>query len=460
MGSMEKYIKAMRDAGIPRDQAELFLRIRYVASPKQLCFHAAARSCDEPDGPVIVGFGGARGGGKSHTSVIQLADDAMRLPNARLLFLRSYSMTASQSFDDLRMKAYHSVPHDYVSNEVRFPNGAKIMMGGFKDNKDIDKYIGIEYDVILIEEATLLSKYKVNSLRGSLRSSKPGWRPRLYLTTNPGGEGHAWFKEMIVTPYRRKKETTTRFIPSLAIDNPFVGKEYHDYLDSQEGYLRRAWRDGDWDVASGQYFINFREKDHVKEFKAERHWEYWLAMDYGYVHYNVVYLFGKDGDGNLYVIDELAEQRATPETVVPEINEMLKRHRIKRGHLRTFVAGGDLFSERSGSVTLSDKYKQFGYEVERANMRRIAGAMEITDRLGNPRRGREPRLFIHERCVRLTECLPNLQHDDKRPEDVKKVDVDSDGVGGDDAYDAFRYGVMVDSKEKIAVPQSFSFYGG
>ena len=50
-----------------------------------------------------------------------------------------------------------------------------------------------------------------------------------------------------------------------------------------------------------------------------------------------------------------------------------------------------------------------------------------------------PRLFIHQRCGRLIETLPALQHDPNRPEDVFKVDADEDGIGGDDAADCLRY---------------------
>ena len=56
------------------------------------------------------------------------------------------------------------------------------------------------------------------------------------------------------------------------------------------------------------------------------------------------------------------------------------------------------------------------------------------------------RLFIHERCARLVESLPPLQHDPNRPEDVLKVDADEDGVGGDDAADCFRYLVATKSR--------------
>jgi hypothetical protein len=45
-----------------------------------------------------------------------------------------------------------------------------------------------------------------------------------------------------------------------------------------------------------------------------------------------------------------------------------------------------------------------------------------------------------------------LQRDPNRPEDVKKWDVDDDGLGGDDFYDSCRYGLMyacVDRRIKV-----------
>ena len=43
-------------------------------------------------------------------------------------------------------------------------------------------------------------------------------------------------------------------------------------------------------------------------------------------------------------------------------------------------------------------------------------------------------------------CLPSLQHDPNRPEDVLKVDADEDGVGGDDTADCLRYQVATKSR--------------
>jgi hypothetical protein len=54
-----------------------------------------------------------------------------------------------------------------------------------------------------------------------------------------------------------------------------------------------------------------------------------------------------------------------------------------------------------------------------------------------------PRLFVHPSCKYTIEQLPRMQHDERQPEDVLKVNAtESDPWGGDDAYDMLRYGIM------------------
>jgi hypothetical protein len=57
-------------------------------------------------------------------------------------------------------------------------------------------------------------------------------------------------------------------------------------------------------------------------------------------------------------------------------------------------------------------------------------------------------------CGRLLECVPSLQHDPNRPEDVLKVDADEDGIGGDDAADALRY--LVATRPRTVTPRKLS----
>lgn len=443
---LERFIQTAAVAGCPRDQLENFLRAGYIPQPKQLEFHAAARLADLPDGPDKIALGGARGPGKSHGILAQVGmDDCQRMPESKWLFIRKKAGSARESFEDLIVRVLRGVKHNYVPSRsvLEFPNGSRIVLGGFLYEKEIDGYLGIEYDGIIIEEATLLSKMKVEMLLGSLRTSKSNWRPRLYISFNPGGVGHAHIKATYVKPFREGREADTRFISSTYRDNAFINPEYRRYLEGLTGWLGKAWRDGNMDIAAGQYFTNWNHDIHViRPFDIPRDWHIWAAMDYGFTHYTVVYLLAVDGDGNVYVVAEHAERRWLPEQHAAAIKSMATRYLGGLHRVSSFVAGGDVFAKRETGSTVADQYAAHGIQLSMADTSRIDGWARILQMLGDSERGIPPKLFIFERCARLIECMPSLEHDPNRPEDVLKVDTDDDGNGGDDPGDTLRYGVM------------------
>jgi hypothetical protein len=77
--------------------------------------------------------------------------------------------------------------------------------------------------------------------------------------------------------------------------------------------------------------------------------------------------------------------------------------------------------------------------LRQATTERINGWAAVLLRLGDEKGKIKPTLFFHRRCSRLIDCIPTLQHNPNRPEDVLKTDPDETGVGGDDAADALRY---------------------
>lgn len=418
--------------------------------------------CDAPDGPVEIGYGGARAGGKSHWGISQLAaDDCQRFPGLKCLILRKVGKANKENFEDLRRRVLRNLPHKYARQEgiLTFPNESFIVLGHFKDEKDIDSYLGLEYDAILVEEATTLTTPKYRDISTCCRTSKPGWRPRMYSTTNPGGVGHAWYRARFIEPYRKGQQDRTRFVPATVDDNRFVDPDYRSRLDELTGWQRRAWLEGDWDIAAGQFFTTWRREIHVvPSFPIPPAWRVWAAMDYGFTHYTVVYLLAEDGDGNLYLVDEHAERGWLPQRHVPAIKAMLLRNGVSLERLWKFVAGADVFAKRGlhegQAQTIAESYKALGITLAAANDDRINGAGEVLVRLGDVEAAEPipPRLFIFERCRRLIETLPALQHDPHRPEDVLKVDTDEDGNGGDDFYDAARYGVMAAWKPPRSAP--------
>jgi phage terminase large subunit len=257
-------------------------------------------------------------------------------------------------------------------------------------------------------------------------------------------------------------------------DNRFNNPEYTKVLQNLAGWQKRAWFDGDWDIAAGQFFTTFRREVHVvDEFDDLRAREWFCALDYGFTHYTVCLLGCTDGDGNVFVVDEHAERLWLPQRHAAAIRAMLERRvvpvdgrwlKVERGGPRTrpleisdlkrFVAGADVFSKQSDGTTVAAQYARQGIRLTCANTDRVNGWAEILQRFGDPESGFPPSLFIHRRCARLLECLPALQHDPNRPEDVLKVDADEDGIGGDDPADALRY--LVATKGRAVVQRKLS----
>jgi len=446
----DEYFRAARDAGCPIDQLLNLVGAGICLQPRQLAASAMARLCDHEGGPTEIAYGGARGGGKSHWAIAQLADDCLRYPGLKCLLLRKVGKANRENFEDLRHKVLPGIRTSYNKSEgtLTFANGSVIKTGHFQNSKDVDAYLGLEYDVILVEEATTLTKSKVDDILTCNRTSKPGWRPRAYFTTNPGNVGHAWFKQRFIDPWRKGTEVETRFIQATVRDNRHVDTGYRVKLERLTGWKRRAWLDGDWDIAAGQYFTTWRHGIHVRDDIpygfAEDHWRTWLSLDYGFAHYTAAYLFAQDGDGTVYVLDEHAERGWLVDAHCDAIRAMLTRNRIEQYRIEAFLAGGDVFSRERDGRRVADDYQAHGFALERANMSRVDGAAEFLRRLGDVDRepAIRPTLFISDRCTGLVDCIPGLMHDPGRGEDVKKVDCDEDGFGGDDYYDGARYGLM------------------
>lgn len=368
----------------------------------------------------------------------------MRRDGLKFLFLRNIGKSARESFEDLISKAVRPL-HKYYQpsrSRVMMPNGSRILLGGFRNERDIDQYVGIEYDGIVIEELNLLTKRKADELFGSIRTSRDDWRVRKYCTFNPGGVGHAWVKKLFIEPWRNKTETDTRFIFATVDDNPFISPDYVKYLDGLTGWLKRAWRYGDWDIAAGQFFTTWNRDVHIiDDFQTIHGLRYWCSLDYGFTHFTATHLFCEH-DGNVTVVDEHGEQKWLVPQHADAIKAMLARNGLSLDKLDDFVAGPDCWAQRGTELTIAEQYEREGIILSRANTDRISGAAQILSLLGDPPSGIPARLAVRRRCARLIEALAEMQHDPHRPEDVLKMNCDDDGLGGDDFFDSFRYGIM------------------
>jgi phage terminase large subunit len=444
-------------ASMSDEQAANYLRCGNVPMPHQLAFSVAARLCDLVNGPTEIGIGGARGPGKSWIVFAQAIDDALRFPGLKILYLRHTESSVREQFQDLASKLLRHVPSARIQrNRVVFANGSVILVGGFKDDRQALRYQGIEYDILIIEEATQLAEKTYRTLRLSVRSSKVyngvPFRPRVYLSTNPLGIGHTWFKQRFVDNERARERgeeynPKRKFIFATVDDNVFVNEDYVEILDELSDAEYRAYRLGDWNVSAGAYFDNFSEDIHVIPPIEDLSYmvRIWCSMDFGFNHPNVVYLHAEDGDGITYTLDELIHRKRHPDEIAADVKTWLGQYGLTRDDLDWFLVGADAFAKTGRSrSTVAQQYQAQGLPMTRAYVQpgsRMEGALHLSKALGSRERGISPTWYCTTKCKRLRQTLPYLERDPNNAESVRKVDADDQGRGGDDAYDAAIYGL-------------------
>lgn len=435
---IERLLVAAKAAGCPRDQIARFIRGGYfpIIEPDggMLNFHRYAREADDSNGPTQIALGGKRGPGKTHAEMAQIGlDDCQRFPRLKALFIRKLQRASKESLEDISYNVFRYTPHTPITDGVEFPNKSRIIIGGYKDDKDIEKYLGLEYDVISVGECTQISEEKMDKLRGSLRSSK-GFRPRMYLDTNADGPGLLWFKKTFIEPKREGRETNTRFLDVTSIKNPFINKEYDEWLDSLHGALRKAWRDGDWDAFAGMAFPEWNIERHVvKPFEIPSNWLKWRATDWGYASPFCTLWLTKDPDTNrIYIYRELYQANLTDRQQARQIIDMSPLHE------KIFIHYADpaLWERKSrqGEVfSTADEYRNEGIILTRGDNNRLSGKRKVNNLLADLPDG-EPGLQVFDTCINIIEELGSLASDQHNPEDV-------DTTQKDHAYDTMRYGL-------------------
>lgn len=453
-GGWAEYRRQIEIHGNPADQIERFEKAGIIMQPKQLEFCGWARRMDTNDciegekGTPELAIGGARGGHKSHTVFTQTAiDDCARFPGCRVLYLRKVGKNAQEQFERLRQAVLGHTKHSYIKGLIRFPKGSQIRIGHFNCARDIDDYLGMEYEIIIIEEWTALPKTAHQAMRNSNRTAM-AMMPRIYNSTNPLGVGHLEYKKRYVLHERKNSNVTNRrrkFIATTVYDNRFVNQEYVGNLEENTGAELRAYLYGDWDVPAGAYFETFNYDLHTREqMEIPRNWIIWASMDYGFQHWNMIYFHTKY-DGLTYTFHELAHRKHYVSEIVPEIKLALAEYGRRIDDLEVFLVGSDVFAKRGEAKrTVGQQYEDFGIPMTAALTgpgSRIAGAHHMSKLLGNPVREIDPKWVITRNCPRLVETLPSLERNPNNPEDVLKVDMADDGSGGDDAYDGSRYGL-------------------
>lgn len=404
-----------------------------------------------------IGYGGARGGGKSHIVRDKAKRLCLKYPGIKVLIVR-------RTMPELRANHINVLKKDIPVSIARYnqaertffwANGSTIKCDYCDNDGHLMHFQGCEYDVIFLEEATNLLQAWIEAIVVCCRGVN-NFPKRIYYTFNPGGPSHGYLKRLFIDRKFQNDENPDDyvFIQAKVTDNVFLMEsqpEYISFLKNLPPKLRAAWLDGCWDVFEGQFFEEFRtEPDRKKcieagipleQAKAEgrwthvikpldlnsgnrRGWKIYRSYDFGYAKPFSCAWWAIDYDGTMYRILELygctrtpnEGVKWTPDRQFEEIAKVERQHPWLKGRNIQGVADPAIWDKSRGE-SIADTAAKYGVYFVPGDHERIAGWMQCHYRLQFDEQG-YARCYIFEGCEGFIRTIPLMMYDEHKVEDL------------------------------------------
>lgn len=399
-----------------------------------------------------IGYGGARGGGKSWFVRTKAKLIALKYPGIKILIVRrTYKELLNNHINFLIPELNGIAKYNKSDKVFTFRNGSTINFGYCNNDADLLQYQGAEYDIIFLDEATQLSEYQMKNIVACLRGVN-GFPKRIYYTCNPGGQGHQYIKRIFIDKVYEEGENPEdyTFIQALVTDNKVLMETQPDYIKQLEALppkLREAWMNGRWDVFEGAYFEEFRatpdpQKCHeagiskeeaiqerrwthvIKPFDIPKDWKIYRSYDWGYGKPFSVGWWAVDYDDTAYRILELYGCTGTPNEGVhwsnkvqmDKIAEIEREHPWLKGKQILGVADPSIWDGSKG-ISAAEEADNHGIWFEKGINDRIAGWMQVRERLRFDENG-FAKMYFFENCKAIIRCMPLMMYDEHKPEDL------------------------------------------
>lgn len=421
--------------------------------------------------PVFeVFYGGARGGGKTESSIGDWLQHSSLYGEAAIgIFVRRKFKQLAEVIARTK-QLFPKIGGKYNEQRAEWlmPGGARLKFVYLERDSDAEEYQGHNYTRVYVEEVTNFpSPAPIDKLRATLRSGS-GVPVGMRLTGNPGGPGHNWVKKRYIDPNPQgfqliREECPVEidgevqivalervFIPSKLGDNMLLLRSDPTYVlrlrQSGSEALVKAWLEGNWNIIDGAYFTELDEQTHGRPADLIR-WAppttvRFRSFDWGSAKpFSVGWWALCDGTwpaedpmpkGAMFRYREWYGASGinkglgmTADMVAKEILSIEEKERIRYG-----VADPAIFI-RNGGPSIAESMARCRWR--RADNKRQPGWEQVRQRLVGE--SGAPMLYAAFECEDFWRTMPTLQHDEKNTEDL-----DTDGE--DHIADEVRYACM------------------
>ena len=325
----------------------------------------------------------------------------------------------------------------------------------FRNLDDPAKYASSEFAAILVDELTKNDYDVFTFLRQRLRW--PGLKDiecPFVGGTNPGSVGHGWVKALWMDRIYGDEWAPTFeqpidyreqfcYIPSKADDNKYIDATYWGMLNTLPEAIRKAFRDGDWNVFVGQAFREWSPPMHVVDgdLPVPDNAPIVMTYDWGFGAPFSIGWWWIDNDGRVYRFDEWYGWNGSPNQGLRMTDTDIAKGIIAKekglgiwGRVNSRLAGSDCFQKRpnylgggQGPSTM-EVFRDNGLTLRPADDKnRIAKIKQMHERLRHDQD--MPMMKVYPNCKQFIRTLPNLVVDENNIEDVNTKGEDHCLVG-------------------------------
>jgi hypothetical protein len=391
-------------------------------------------------------YGGAAGGGKSYflrkypvKYLIENCFHRLGLKGVRVgLFCEDYPALWERHINRIKYEfpswlgEYRGQSHEFVLDE-KYGGGVI----AFRNLDDPSKYMSAEFAMIAVDELTKNKKETFDFLR--IRKRWTGIKNTKFVAgTNPGEIGHDWVRKIWIDKVFDPNEVERdrfAFVSAKATDNKYLDESYYKTLDSLPEKLRKAYRDGNWDVFAGQYFTEWDRTRHIQPaFPIPQGWKRYRAYDHGREAPACCKWYAVDYDGRVWVYREFYKAGMNVDQIASEINRLSMGESYDYSVADPSIFAKTGFVDSYGGQTIAESFARQGVMFIPASNRRIDG-WNLMHQYLYWNEIQHPKMIYFPNCAESVRTIPAQIHDEHRPEDL-------DTKGEDHAADVDRYMLM------------------
>ena len=443
------------------------LDLKFPLQPKQVALYNLCRN----SAATWLGYGGSRGGAKSHAARSVVLLMLLENPNTRgCLLRRTYDLVRENHVEPLLaqypfMREWYRVG----DKELLLPNGSVLAFRYAENSGDVDAMIGKQYRWFCVDQAEAFTEKELNTMKSCARWPGTG-ASKFILTFNPGNIGHAFLKRIFVDKQYRQGEQSEdyTFLQAYGWDNVewaqaalaqdaisvetyyswdsdkrfdyFIGRtQYGRELNALPQAMRIGWLLGRMDQIAGQYYDIFSMDRHVHRVTVEPWNTRWIGIDWGFAHDSVAHWCSQLGERMTGFYREFYGTGRSPRSLAQEIVDRTPTD--ERPQVKHIFLSHDAFSKRDERDTIADQmaevFRGAGMPYPEMATKDVVGrAALLYDMLGpmDPasQQMKPTEIVIDPSCKKLIETIPMVCRDQDHPERPLKFD-------GDDAIDSAWY---------------------